>query len=127
MTETKKVELWVVFNEDGDMEADTDLGTALEKLTENFGGHQIRELKLTFVLPAIAVPEATITVPEAAPAEAAPRGRKTSRLFTVERYSSSSAGGLAIFSSSRTVVRRKGDSFNSTRSRRGIMARSTRR
>ena len=38
-------------------------------MIENFGGRHIRELKLTLMLPAITVPEATITVPDAEPGE----------------------------------------------------------
>lgn len=62
----KEVELFLVWNEDGDMEADTDVDLAIERLAENFGGSVRREMKITVKFPLPKPIEATITLPETA-------------------------------------------------------------
>ena len=62
----KEVELFLVWNEDGDMEADTDLSVAIERLADNCGGEIRREMKLTVKVPLPKPIEATITLPETA-------------------------------------------------------------
>ena len=64
MTDLHEIELWVAVNEDGDCEADTDEGTAHERLIENYGGYNTRMIKLTLKVPLPKVTEATIEVPE---------------------------------------------------------------
>lgn len=69
MTNTSKdVELWLVWNEDGDVVADTDHDTAIERLTDDFGGSVRREMKLTLSIPLPKPIEATINIPETADA-----------------------------------------------------------
>lgn len=63
---TKDIELFLVWNEDGDMEADMDHDTAIERLNDNFGGSVRREMKLTLTVPLPKPIEAAITLPETA-------------------------------------------------------------
>jgi hypothetical protein len=69
MTDTpKEVVLYVVWNEDGSVEADTDHDVAVERLNDNFGGNIRREMKFTLSIPLPKPIEATVTLHEAADA-----------------------------------------------------------
>lgn len=65
MTDTpKEVELFLVWNEDGDVVADMDHDTAIERLTDDFGGQMRREMKITISIPLPKPIETKIDIPE---------------------------------------------------------------
>lgn len=55
--------IFLAFNEDGDIAADQDRDTAIERLRDDFGGDFLRVIEMTVTLPDLADIQATFTVP----------------------------------------------------------------
>lgn len=69
MSETNMIEatLYVVWNEDGDMTADTDRDTAFKRLNDDFDGHELRCIEMTISVPRPVDLKVSITLPDVAP------------------------------------------------------------
>lgn len=67
--ETTHVEntLYVVYNEEGDMTADTDRDTALERMNDEYGGNVYRVIEMTVKVPRPVDVKASMTLPDVAP------------------------------------------------------------
>lgn len=55
--------LWVVTNEDGDVTADSDRDTAIERMTDEYGGATLRVTKMTIKIPRPRDAQAELTLP----------------------------------------------------------------
>lgn len=63
--ETNMIEntLYVVYNEDGDMTADTDRDEAIERMNDTYGGEQVRVVEIRVEVPRPKDLQASITLP----------------------------------------------------------------
>lgn len=69
-TETEIVTLetlFVVFNEDGNVTADSDRDTAISRMNDDYGGAELRVIEVTLKVPRPKDYLASITLPEVAP------------------------------------------------------------
>lgn len=59
--------LYVVYNEEGDMTADTDRNAALERMNDEYGGNVYRVIEMTVKVPRPVDVKASMTLPDVAP------------------------------------------------------------
>lgn len=59
--------LYVVYNEEGDMTADTDRNAALERMNDEYGGNVYRVIEMTVKVPRPVDLKASMTLPDIAP------------------------------------------------------------
>lgn len=55
--------LWVVTNEDGNVTADEDRDTAIERMSEDYGGQTLRVTEMTVKIPRPRDAQAELTLP----------------------------------------------------------------
>lgn len=67
--ETNYIEntLWVIYNEDGNMTADTDRDLAIERMNDEYGGQTLRVIEMTVKVPRPVDLKASMTLPNVAP------------------------------------------------------------
>lgn len=62
-TQTNTATLFLAFNEDGNVAADTDRDVAIERLSDDHGGYHVRVIELKVAFPVQADLQASFTVP----------------------------------------------------------------
>lgn len=69
MSETNYIDvtLYVVWNEDGDVTADTDRDTAFERMRDDVGGNEHRCVEMTIKVPRPVDLKASMTLPDVSP------------------------------------------------------------
>lgn len=62
MAHTQQIELYIVFNENGECAADMIEEQARERLVDEYGGNYIRALRVNLTVPTLAATEINVTV-----------------------------------------------------------------